>query len=81
MRPFLLFCVIMNIERGNFMNYFIESYYKILSQLDNYKKDFINLNKKNQSSNNYLKYVNELDNLLLQKYVKFEEILNEFQKH
>lgn len=63
------------------MNYFIESYYKILSQLDNYKKDFINLNKKNQSSNNYLKYVNELDNLLLQKYVKFEEILNEFQKH
>lgn len=62
------------------MNYFIERYYKILLQLDNYKKEFINLNEKKQSGNDYLKYVNELDNLLLQKYVKFEEILNEFQK-
>lgn len=63
------------------MNYFIKRYYKILSQLDSYKKDFIALNKKEASSHNYDKYVNEIDNLLLQKYIKFEELLSEVQKY
>lgn len=63
------------------MNYFIKRYYKILSQLDRYKRDFIDLNKKESSSHNYDKYVNEIDNLLLQKYIKFEELLNEVQKY
>ena len=63
------------------MNYFIKRYYKILSQLDSYKKNFIALNKKDLANHNYDKYVNEIDNLLLQKYIKFEELLNEFQKH
>ncbi len=62
------------------MNYFIKNYYKILSQLDNYKNDIINLNKKNNSNKIYDKYINELDNLLLQKYVKFEELLSEINK-
>lgn len=64
------------------MNYFIKKYYKILSQLDNYKKEFVALNKRNLNNNNYDKYINEIDNLLLQKYIKFEELLSEFEgKH
>ncbi len=63
------------------MNYFIKRYYQILSQLDKYKKDFIALNKKETSNHNYDKYVNEIDNLLLQKYIKFEELLSEVQKY
>ncbi len=63
------------------MNYFIKRYYQILSQLDKYKKDFIALNKTGTSNHNYDKYVNEIDNLLLQKYIKFEELLSEVQKY
>lgn len=62
------------------MNYFIKKYYNILSRLDNYKKNFIALNKNDLSNHNYDKYVDEIDNLLLQKYIKFEELLNEVQK-
>lgn len=58
------------------MNYFIKKYYKILSQLDNYKNDIINLDKKD-GNKLYSKYVNEIDNILLQKYVKFEKLLGE----
>ncbi len=72
-------CVIMNKERSDFMNYFIKKYYKILSQLDNYKNDIINLDKKS-GNKIYSKYINELDNLLLQKYVKFEKLLGEIKE-
>ncbi|MCI8778500.1 MAG: hypothetical protein HFI86_00035 [Bacilli bacterium] len=61
------------------MNYFIKKYYKILSQLDNYKNDIINLDKK-AGNNVYSKYVNEIDNLLLQKYIKFEKLLSEIKE-
>ncbi len=61
------------------MNYFIKKYYKILSQLDNYKNDIINLDKKS-GNKIYSKYINELDNLLLQKYVKFEKLLGEIKE-
>lgn len=66
-------------ERSDFMNYFIKKYYKILSQLDNYKNDIINLDKK-AGNNVYSKYVNEIDNLLLQKYIKFEKLLSEIKE-
>lgn len=66
----------MNKERSDFVNYFIKKYYKILSQLDNYKNDIINLDKKD-GNKLYSKYVNEIDNILLQKYVKFEKLLGE----
>ncbi len=72
-------CVIMYKERSDFMNYFIKKYYKILSQLDNYKNDIINLDKK-AGNNVYSKYVNEIDNLLLQKYIKFEKLLSEIKE-
>lgn len=63
------------------MNYFIKGYYQILLRLDKYKKDFISLNKKETANHNYDKYVDEIDNLLLQKYIKFEELLSEVQKY
>lgn len=70
----------MNKERSDFMNYFIKKYYKLLSQLDNYKNDIINLDKK-VGNNVYSKYVNEIDNLLLQKYIKFEKLLSETKEN
>ena len=66
-------------ERSDFMNYFIKKYYKILSQLNTYKNDIINLDKK-AGNNVYSKYVNEIDNLLLQKYIKFEKLLSEIKE-
>lgn len=63
------------------MNYFIKQYHKILTQLENYKKNLILRKTKFINDQDiYLKYFDEIDNLLLDKYIKIEEILNEFNE-
>lgn len=56
------------------MNYFIERYFKILSKLEKYKKSLLTSSKKNPI---YNKSINDIDDLLLQKYIKIEEFLND----
>ena len=63
------------------MNYFIRQYHKILMQLENYKKNLVLRQTKFINDQDiYLKYFDEIDNLLLDKYIKIEEILNEFNE-
>lgn len=57
------------------MNYFLKRYCKILSKLENYKKNLIH-DKKNINK----KYVNDIDELLLQKYIKIELFLKDYDK-
>lgn len=56
------------------MNYFIERYFKILSKLEKYKKSLLASSKKSPI---YNKSINAIDDLLLQKYIKIEEFLND----
>lgn len=63
------------------MNYFIRQYHKILMQLENYKKNLVLRQTKFINDQDiYLKYFDEIDNLLLDKYIKIEEMLNEFNE-
>ena len=63
------------------MNYFIKQYHKILTQLENYKKNLILRKTKFINYHDiYFKYFDEIDNLLFEKYIKIEEILNEFNE-
>lgn len=63
------------------MNYFIRQYHKILKQLENYKKNLVLRQTKFINDQDiYLKYFDEIDNLLLDKYIKIEEMLNEFNE-
>ena len=63
------------------MNYFIRQYHKILTQLENYKKNLVLRQTKFINVQDiYLKYFDEIDNLLLDKYIKIEEMLNEFNE-
>ncbi len=63
------------------MNYFIRQYHKILTQLEIYKKNLVLRQTKFINDQDiYLKYFDEIDNLLLDKYIKIEEILNEFNE-
>ncbi len=63
------------------MNYFIRQYHKILTQLENYKKNLVLRQTKFINDQDiYLKYFDEIDNLLLDKYIKIEEMLNEFNE-
>ena len=63
------------------MNYFIKQYHKILMQLENYKKNLVLKETKFINYQDiYLKYFDEIDNLLLDKYIKIEEMLNEFNE-
>lgn len=57
------------------MNYFLKKYCQILSKLENYKKNLIH-DKKNINK----KYVNDIDELLLQKYIKIESFLKDYDK-
>lgn len=63
------------------MNYFIKQYHKILTQLENYKKNLILRKTKFINYQDiYLKYFDEIDNLLFEKYIKIEELLSEFNE-
>ena len=57
---------------------FINDYCKLLTKLGDCKKNLIDLcNKKNI---NYLKYVNDIDDLLFEKYLKIEFLIKETNK-
>mgnify|MGYP004538306927 CR=1 FL=1 len=63
------------------MNYFIKQYYNLLLKLESYKKNLVSKKTKlNNGLDIYSKYLDEIDNLLLEKYIKIEEILNEFNE-
>ena len=63
------------------MNYFIKQYYNLLLELESYKKNLVSKKTKlNNALDIYSKYLDEIDNLLLDKYIKIEEILNEFNE-
>lgn len=57
------------------MNYFLKKYCQFLSKLENYKKNLI-VTKKYTN----LEYINEIDEMLLQKYIKIELFLKDYDK-
>lgn len=64
------------------MDNFINYYCKLLTKLDDYKKKIINsYNKQNDIFDKiYLKYVNDIDDLLFEKYLKLELLIKEANK-
>lgn len=54
-------------------------YCNLLTELDNYKKKIKELYKNNSFIYNklYLEYIEKIDNLLFESYLKIEELINE----
>ena len=54
-------------------------YCNLLTELDNYKKKINEIYKNNSFISNkiYLEYIEKIDNLLFESYLKIEELINE----
>lgn len=64
------------------MDNFINNYCKLLTKLNDYKKKIVDLgNKKNYFFGGiYKKYIDDIDNLLFEKYLKLEDLIKEANK-
>ncbi len=57
------------------MNDFIKHYCQLINQLEQYKKNIISNQTTSILSNEKLKQINEIDNLIFEKILKLEEYI------